>query len=422
MNHPLEVIVGNMNELTLRKCIVDKCVANFVSYSCYLLQVEPTKVEEAFQDESWVEAMHDELLQFQRNDVWTLVPRLESEHIIGTKWIFDNKTDEEGNIICNKACLVTQGYSQMEEVDYDETFAPIARMESIRILLALACHLRFKLYQMDVKTAFLNGLLKEDVYVAQPKGFIDPHFLDYVLYLKKAFYRLKQAPRAWYDRLTQYLVSHGFIKGKADQTLFIKKEDDELIVAQVYVNDIIFGSTKDKLAHSFSKLIHAEFEISMIGELTHFLRLQIHQQDSGIFQSKYAKNLVKKFGLESASSIRTPMSQNVKLTIDLLGKRVDLSLYRSMIGSLLYLTASRLDISYNVGVCARYQANPKESHMIAFKRVIKYVKTIADFGVWFNKDTNDVLAGYSDTDWVGNVDDRKSTLRGCFYVGNNLIS
>ena len=164
--------------------------------------------------------------------------------------------------------------------------------------------------------------------------------------------------------------------------------------------------------------------MSMIGELTHFLGLQIHQQDLGIFlsQSKYSKNLVKKFGLESASSIRTPMSQNVKLTIDLLGKSVDLSLYRSMIGSLLYLTASRLDISYSVGVYARYQANIKESHMIAFKRVIKYVKTIADFGVWFNKDTNDVLAGYSDADWVGNVDDRKSTLGGCFYVGNNLVS
>ena len=131
---------------------------------------------------------------------------------------------------------------------------------------------------------------------------------------------------------------------------------------------------------------------------------------------------MKKFGLESASSVRTPISQNVKLAIDLLCKSVDLSLYRSMIGSLLYLTASRLDISYNVGVCARYQTNPKESHMIAFKRVIKYVKTIADFGVWFNKDTNDVLAGYSNADWVGNVDDRKSTLGGCFYVGNNLVS
>ena len=135
--------------------------------------------------------MHDELFQFQRNYVWTLVPRLEGEHIIGTKWIFYNKIDEEGNVIRNKARLVAQGYSKMELVDYDETFASVARMESIRILLALACHLKFKLYQMDVKIAFLNGFLKEDVYVAQPKGFIDPHFLDHVLYLKKTLYGLK---------------------------------------------------------------------------------------------------------------------------------------------------------------------------------------------------------------------------------------
>ena len=149
----------------------------------------------------------------------------------------------------------------------------------------------------------------------------------------------------------------------------------------------------------------------MIGELTHFLGLQIRQQDLGIFlsQSKYAKNLVKKFGLESASSVRTPMSPNVKLTVDLLGKSVDPSLYRSMIGSLLYLTASKLDISYSVGVCARYQANPKESHMTALKRIIKYVKTTAKFGVWYSKDTSDVLAGYSDADWARNADDRKST-------------
>ena len=146
--------------------------------------------------------------------------------------------------------------------------------------------------------------------------------------------------------------------------------------------------------------MQAEFEMSMIGELTHFLRLQICQQDSGIFlsQSKCAKNLVKKFGLESASSVRTHMSPNVKLFIDLLGKSVDSSLYRSMIGSLLYLIASGPNISYSVGVCVRYQANPKESHMIVLKIIIKYVKTTADFGVWYNKDTNDVLVGYSDTD------------------------
>ena len=238
-------------------------------------------------------------------------------------------------MIRNKARLVAQGYSQMEGVDYDETFAPVARMESIRILLALACHLKFKLYQMDIKTTFLNGFLKEDVYVAQPKGFIDPHFPNHVLYLKKALYGLKQAPRAWYDRLTQYFVSHGFTKRKANQTLFTKREGGKLIIAQVYVDDIIFGLTKDELAYSFSKLMQAEFEMSMIRELTHFLGLQIRLQDSGIFlsQSKYARNLVKKFGLESTSSVRTPMSPNVKLVVDLLGKSVDSSLYRSVIGS-----------------------------------------------------------------------------------------
>ena len=167
-------------------------------------------------------------------------------------------------MIRNKARLVAQGYSQMEGVDYNETFAPVARMKSIRILLTLACQLKLKLYQMDVKTAFLNGLLKEDVYVAQPKGFIDPHFPDHVLYLKKALYGLKQAPKAWYDRLTQYLVTYGFTRGKTDQTLFMKREDSELIVAQVYVDDIIFGLTKDELAHGFSK---------HIGKLTHFLGL-----------------------------------------------------------------------------------------------------------------------------------------------------
>ena len=229
--------------------------------------------------------MHDELHQFQRNDAWTLVPRLEGVNIIGTKWIFCNKTDEEGNVIRNKVRFVAQGYTQVKGVDFDETFAPVAHVESIRVLLALADHLKFKLYQMDVKSVFLNGFLKKEVYAAQPKGFIDPHFPDHMLYLNKALYRLKQAPRAWYDRLTEYLVLNDFIRGQADRTLFIKKVDGELVVAQVYVDDIIFGPTKDDLAHSFSSMMQNEFEISMIGELNYFLGLQIHQSDSGIHLS-----------------------------------------------------------------------------------------------------------------------------------------
>ena len=170
--------------------------------------------------------------------------------------------------------------------------------------------------------------------------------------------------------------------------------------------------------------MQVEFEMSMIRELNHFLGLQIRPQESGIFisQSKYAKNLVKKFGLESTSPVRTLMSPNVKLNVDLLGKSVDSFLYRNMIGSLLYLIASRPNISYSVEVYASYQANPKKSHMIALKRIIKYVKATADFEVWYSKDTNDVLARYSDIDWAGNANDRKNTSESCFYMGNNLVS
>ena len=151
----------------------------------------------------------------------------------------------------------------------------MARIESIRILLALACHLKFKLYQMNVESAFLNGFLKEEVYVSQPKGFVDPHYPNHVLYLKKTLYGLKQAPRAWYDRLTEYLVVNGFSRGQADKTMFIKKVDGELVVAQVHIDDVIFRSTKDDLTHSFSSMMQIEFEMSMIGELNYFLELQI---------------------------------------------------------------------------------------------------------------------------------------------------
>ena len=193
--------------------------------------------------------------------------------MIGTKWIFKNKSDEHGTVIRNKSRLVAQGYIQVEGVDFDETFAPVARLESIRILLAIASHLNFKLYQMNVKSAFLNGMLQEEVYVEQSKGFIDPHRPDDVYKLKRALYGLKQAPRAWYDRLTAYLTKHGFKKGSADTTLFIIKDKNSFVVAQIYVDDIVFGATNDSLAHSFADEMKAMFEMNMIGKLTYFLGL-----------------------------------------------------------------------------------------------------------------------------------------------------
>ncbi|XP_060966410.1 uncharacterized mitochondrial protein AtMg00810-like [Cannabis sativa] len=277
---------------------------------------------------------------------------------------------------------------------------------------------------MDVKSTFLNGLLKEEVYVEQPKGFEDPHFPDHVYKLDKALYGLKQAPRAWYERLTEFLLSHDYKRGNVDKTLFIKNINSDVIVAQIYVDDIVFGSTSNSEVHVFVSQMQKEFEMSMVGELTYFLGLQVKQSDEGTFvtQSKYAKNLVKKFGLEKAKHTNTPMSTTLKLSKDEQGVRVDQTLYRSMIGSLLYLTASRPDICYSVGVCARYQANPMESHLSAVKRIIRYVNSTIDFGIWFSKDTNSNLVCFSDADWAGNADDRKSTSGGCFYLGNNLVS
>ena len=189
--------------------------------------------------------MHEELNQFVRNDVWELISRPENVHVINTKWIFKDKTDEDGEIIRNKSRLVAQGYTQVEGVDFDESITPVGRIESIRILMSIACTMNFKLYQMDVKCAFLNGYLYEEVFVEQPKGFQDPHFPDHVLRLKKALYGLKQALRAWYDRLTHYHLDRGFKRGYVDQTLFVKNDENYLLVGQVYVDDIVFGATID---------------------------------------------------------------------------------------------------------------------------------------------------------------------------------
>ena len=207
------------------------------------------------------------------------------------------------------------------------------------------------------------------MFFEQPKGFQDPHFPDYVLRLKKALYGLKQASRAWYDRLTTYLLDHGFKRGQADRTLFVKRNEKSLLVAQVYVDDIVFISTIDHLAHEFSEEMKREFEMSMVGELNYFLGLQVKQREDGIFisQEKYAKNLVKRLDLDSKKHTSTPMSSSAKLSRDAAGVEVDPTLYQSMIGSLLYLIASRPDIAFSIGVCARFQAAPKESHLTAVK-------------------------------------------------------
>ena len=213
-------------------------------------------------------AMQEELNQFKRNDVWILIERPNNHSVIGTKWVFRNKMNEDGIVTRNKARLVAQGYFQEEGIDFEETFAPMARLEAIRILLAFAVSQSVKLFQMDVKSVFLNGYIKEEVYVEQPPRFADHKHPDYVFKLIKALYGLKQAPRTWYERLSSFLLQNNFKRGKVDTTLFIKNTDTDMIIVQIYVDDIVFGATNPILCKEFEQLMQGEFEMSMVGELS----------------------------------------------------------------------------------------------------------------------------------------------------------
>ncbi|GJT07452.1 retrovirus-related pol polyprotein from transposon TNT 1-94 [Tanacetum coccineum] len=347
-NHPLENVIGNLNQRTLRSQ-----AQNQSNFYCFISTIEPKNVNEALGDKR-------------------------------TKWVFRNKLDENGIVSRNKARLVAQGYNQQEGIDYDETYAPVARLESIRILLAYACALDFKLFQMDVKSAFLNGFINEEVYVAQPPGFIDFEKPDHVYKLKKALYGLKQAPKAWYDRLKAFLIKHEYKIGMVDNTLFTKKKSSNLIIVQIYVDDIIFGSTCQDMCDEFAKIMHDEFEMSMMGELNFFLGLQIKQMEDGIFfnQSKYIKEMLKKFGLEDSKPMKTPI----------------------------------------VCLCARFQEAPKTSHLEAVKRIFRYIKGTTHLGLWYPKGTGIETVVYADSDHAGDYVDRKSTSGICTFVGCCLTS
>nr|GEZ40981.1 retrovirus-related Pol polyprotein from transposon TNT 1-94 [Tanacetum cinerariifolium] len=241
--------------------------------------------------------------------IWTLVEVGKTVNSSGVLFIGGkNILDENGIVSQNKARLVAQGYNQQESIDYDETYALVARIKSIRILLPYACALDFKLFQIDVKSAFLNGVINEEVYVAQPPGFIDSEQPDHVYKLKKALYGLKQAPKAWYDRLKAFLIKHDYKIGMVDNTLFTKKKSSNLIIVQIYVDDIIFGSTCQDMCDEFPKIMHDEFKLGMMGELNFFFGLQIKQMKDGIFfnQSKYIKEMLKKFGLEDSKPMKNP--------------------------------------------------------------------------------------------------------------------
>ncbi|GJW08301.1 retrovirus-related pol polyprotein from transposon TNT 1-94 [Tanacetum coccineum] len=303
----------------------------------------------------------------------------------------------------------------------NESFAPVARLETVRMFIAYVAHKNITIFQMDVKTAFLNGPLKEEVYVSQPKGFIDPEFPDHVYRLKKALYGLKQAHRAWYDKLSSFLIEHGFTKGIIDPTLFTRHHGEDILLVQVYVDDIIFGSTNPDFSKHFSNLMKNNFEMSMMGELKFFLGLQVHQSPRGIFisQSQYAIELLKKHGLDECVSMSTPMATE-RLDADLQGTPTD-QMTSSYDRRAYVPTASLPDNAFATFVCARYQARPTVKQLKEVKRIFRYLRQSYNMGLWYPKDFGFELIAYLDADHTGWKDDCKSTSRRLQFLGRKLV-
>jgi hypothetical protein len=326
-NHPASQVIGEKDKgvQTRRKLIK----TTEQSHIALISMLEPKNFNEANKDDHWVKAMNDELDQIEKNNTWEMVQKPEGKNVIGSKWIFKNKLNEQGQFIRNKERLVYKGYAQIEGLDFGETFVLVARLEAIRMFLAYVCHKRFKVYQLDVKSAFLNGDLSEEVYMEQPEGFKLFDNPDLVCKMKKSLYGLKQAPRAWYRRLDTYLKDKGFKRGTTDSNLYIKRDNNNLLIVLVYVDDIIFGCNKDSLVQWFSSAMESEFEMSMIGKLSFFLGLQITQRHEGMFisQEKYLREMLKRFQMEDSKRVGTPMVTGCKLSKDDDSPDVDQSSY-----------------------------------------------------------------------------------------------
>ncbi|RVW14603.1 Retrovirus-related Pol polyprotein from transposon RE1 [Vitis vinifera] len=364
---------------------------------CNLVHAEPTCYTEAARFLEWIEAMKAEIDAIERNGTWKLTELPEAKNAIGVKWVFRTKFNSDGSIFRHKARLVVKGFAQVAGVDYGDTFAPVARHDTIRLLLALAGQMGWKVYHLDVKSAFLNGILLEDIYVQQPEGFEVIGHEHKVYKLHKALYGLKQAPRAWYSRIDSHLIQLGFRRSENEATLYLKQNDDGLQL------DV--------------------FEMSDLGIMNYFLGMEIYQCSWGIFisQRKYAMDILKKFKLESCKEVATPLAQNDKISKNDGEKLEEPFAYRSLVGSLLYLTVTKPDLMFPASLLSRFMSSPSNVHMGVAKRVLKYVKGTTNLGIWYLKTGGVKLDGYADSDWAGSVDDMKSTSGYAFTIGSGVI-
>jgi hypothetical protein len=353
--------------------------------------------------------MQEEYNSLLESQTWDLVPLPPGRKLVRCRWVYRTKGTTDGHISRYKVRLVAKGFHQVHGIDYDETFAPVAKMDSIRLTLSIVATKGWEVHQMDMKNAFLHGDLSEEIYMEQPQGFM--HDSSLVCQLKKSLYGLKQALRAWYAKMDSYLLSHNFVRCKSDPNVYMLRTTDSLLPLVLYVDDFLIIDCLTSVIAAVKRILHDMFLMTYMGPLHFFLGLEISQDALGIklSQAKYARDLLERFHMTDCKSAPTPFLSGVKLEDGGETPLVDNTLYRELVGSLLYLTHSRPDLYYAVGAVSRFMHESHELHWKAAKRILRYVQGTITFGIHYATYSTLDLIGFTDSVWAGDNTDHKST-------------
>ncbi|CAM8948863.1 unnamed protein product [Rhodiola kirilowii] len=369
--------------------------------------------------------MEKELSALQSNNTWSLTPLPRGKNPVGSKWIFRVKRHSDGTIERYKARLVAKGFTQEEGLDYNETFAPVVKMQTVRIVIALAASKNWPIYQLDVDNAFLHGDLDEEVFMTLPPGyFMKEKQMGLVCKLNRSIYGLKQASRQWFSKFTDALLSYGFSHSSNDHSLFTYATNDGFLILLVYVDDVVITGTSSAMIASVKSFIHSEFRIKDLGLLKYFLGIEVARSNTGIFinQRKYALDLLNEVGLLGCKPSTTPMDIKQKLAQSTADKLPDPTTYRKLVGKLVYLNVTRPDITFSVHLLSQFLANPTVEHYQAATRVLRFIKTAPAQGLFFPTNANLTLEGFCDADWASCPLTRRSTSGYCIKLGPCLIS
>ena len=376
---------------------------------------EPWDFKEANKTKEWRDACKDEILLIEKNKTWSLTDLPVGGKAIGLKWVFKIKRNSDGSINKYKARLVAKGYVQRHGIDYDEVFAPVSHIEAIRVKAASN---GWQIHHLDVKTTFLHGELREDVYVTQPEGFINKENEGKVYKLHKALYGLKQAPRAWNTKLNKILQELNFVKCSKEPSVYRRQEEKKLLIVVIYVDDLLVTGSNLELILSFKKDMAGKFEMSDLGKLTYYFGIEVLQGEDGIIlkQERYVKKIKKEAGMSNCNPVLTPMVAGLELSKALDEKHITEKDYRRIIGCLRYIVHTRPDLSYCIGVLSRYLQEPRESHGNALKQVIRYLQGTLSHDLYFKRGFKTGLVGFSDSSHSADLDDGRSTAGHIFYL------